>query len=63
MAEREGGDSSDEEGEIAQTVGRKIQDQDNGCRRVEEGHQWLKAKAALFYANDRIVESTDPVWI
>ena len=55
VAEQEGGDSSNEEGDVAQTSERKIQYQENGQRQAEEGHQQLTAKAELLYADDGIV--------
>ena len=30
---------------------------------MEEGHTSLKFKAALFYADDSLVDSTDPGWL
>ena len=30
---------------------------------MEEGHASLKFKAALFYADDSLVDSTDPGWL
>ena len=39
VAEREGGDSSGEDGDGEQMAGRKIRDKDNRQRRVEEGQQ------------------------
>ena len=41
----------------------KIRDRDNGRRRVEEGHERLMVKAILLYADARMVESTDLVWL
>ena len=55
VEEREGGDSSGDDRDGEPTTGRKIQGQDDGRRRAEEGHQRLKVKAALFYANNGMV--------
>ena len=55
MAEQEGGDSSNEEGDVAQTSERTIQYRENGQRQAEEGHQQLTEKAELLYADDGIV--------
>ena len=44
-------------------AGRTIQDRDDGKQWTEEGHQWLTVKAALFYANNGVVASTDPGWL
>ena len=66
VAEREeweGGDSSGNEGDRAQTAGRKKQYQDDGRQWAEEGHQQLMAKAKNFYANFGVVASTDPGWL
>ena len=63
MAEREGGDSSGDKGEGAQTAGRTIWYQDGGQLRAEEGNQQLTAKAELFYANYGMLVSTDPGWL
>ena len=48
---------------MAQTLGRTIWDQDDGQRREEEGHQRLTTKVAFFYADGRMVASTDPGWL
>ena len=50
-------------GDGSQMAGRTIWDQDNGRRRADEGHQRLNVKAALFYADDGMVASTDPGWL
>ena len=63
LAEREGGDSSGDEGDGAQMTGRTIWDQDNGRKWAEEGHQRLMAKTTFFYADDGMVASTDPGWL
>ena len=63
VAEREGRDSSSDEGDVAQTVGRKIRDQDDGRRQAEKGHQRLTVNSALLYDNSGMVESTDPGWL
>ena len=63
MAERDGGDSSEDEGDVAQTVGRTIWDRDDGLQRSEDGYQQLTVKAAFFYADYRVVEYTDPGWL
>ena len=63
MAEREGGGSSYDDGYMVHTVGRTIREQYNGIRRSEEGHARLTVKAAFFYADDRLVASTDPGWL
>ena len=46
VAEREGGDIRDDNGDTAQTSGRKIWERDDGQRQVEEGHARLTVKAA-----------------
>ena len=63
VAEREGRDSSGEEGDGEQTVGRMTQDQENGRLREEERHHRLLVKAELFYSNDGMVVSTYPGWL
>ena len=60
MEEREGGESSDDDGDVAQTVERTIREQDDGRRQAEEGHASLMMKSAFFYADDGVVASTDP---
>ena len=45
---------------MAQTAERKNRDQEDRRRQAEEGHQHLTVKATLFYANYRMVASTDP---
>ena len=50
--------------EAGQTVaGRMIWGRDDGQRKAEERHVQLKVKAAFLYADDRMVSSTDPVWL
>ena len=44
-------------------AGRTIQDRDDGKQWTEEGHQCLTVNAALFYANNGVVASTDPGWL
>ena len=39
------GGSSNDDGDMAQTAGRKIRERENGRRRAEEGHARLKVKA------------------
>ena len=63
VAEREGVDISGDEGDGAQTAGRTIRDQDDGRQWPEEGHQRLTVRAEFFYADDGVVESTDPEWL
>ena len=63
VAERDGGDSSNEKGDVAQTAERRIWDRDDVLRWSEEGHQRLTVKAALLYADNEVVASTDPGWI
>ena len=58
--EREGGESSDGQGNGAQTAGRKIRDHNGGKQWKEEGHQRLTVKAYCFDANNGVVASTDP---
>ena len=55
--------SSDEDGDAAHTVGRKIWEQDDGKRRADEGHARLTVKAAFFYADSGLVASIDPGWL
>ena len=62
-AEREGGDSSGEDGDGEHTAGRMIQDRDSGRRRAEEEHQRLTVKAAFFNTNNGMVASIDPGWL
>ena len=59
VAEQEGGDSSGDKGDVVQTMGRKIQFQDDGRRQAEERHQRLTIKAELFYADNWMVAPTD----
>ena len=40
-----------------------IQEQDEGQRRVEEGHALMMLKSALFHVDGRMVASTDPLWV
>ena len=40
-----------------------IQDQDDYQWQVEVGHARMMVKLELFYADNRMVASTDPVWI
>ena len=63
VAEREEGDRSNEKGDVAQTMGRTIQDLDNGRRRDEEGHQGLMAKSGLLHSENGMVAPTDPGWL
>ena len=63
VAEREGGESSGDKGNGSQMAGRTIQDRDDGKQWTEEGHQCLTVNAALFYANNGVVASTDPGWL
>ena len=58
-----GGGSSDEDGDVAQTAERTIQEQDDGRRHAEEGHARLTVKAELFYVDDGLVASTYPGWL
>ena len=58
-----GGDSIDEDGDVAQTAERTIQEQDDGRRHAEEGHARLTVKAELFYVDDGLVASTYPGWL
>ena len=48
---------------MAQTTGRTIQERDNEQRKAEEGNARLAAKAALFYADKGMVDSTDLGWL
>ena len=59
VAERDGGDSINDEGDTAQMVGRKIRERDDRRWQVEEGHARMMVKAALFYVENRLVASTD----
>ena len=63
VAEREGGESRNADGDMAQTSGRKIQERDNGRQRAEEEHTRLTVKAAFFYADNSLVYSIDLGWI
>ena len=63
VAEREGGDTIDDNRDAEQTAGRTIQDLDNGRQRDEEGNQRLTVKAELFYTNNGMVAYTDPDWL
>ena len=58
-----GGGSSDDNGNAAQTVGRKIWEQYDGRRRVEEGNEKITVKVTLFYADGVMVASIDPGWL
>ena len=60
---QDGGKSSNEKGNEAQTAGSTIWDRDDGNQWAEEGYQRLTVKAVFFYANDGVVASTDPGWI
>ena len=60
---RDGGKSSDDKGDKAQTAGSTIRDRDDGNQWAEEGYQRLTVKAVFFNANDGVVASTDPGWI
>ena len=44
-------------------AGSTIHDRDDGKQWTEERHQWLTVKAALFYADNGVVASTDPGWL
>ena len=63
VAERVGGGSSDDDGDMVQTTGRTIQERDYVQRQAEECRARLTVKAAFFYADDRMLVSTDPGWI
>ena len=63
VVEQEGGDSSGDEGNVAQMTGRTIRDQDDSQRQAEEGHQRLTVKVEFFYADGRMVAPTDPGWL
>ena len=61
VAEGAGGDTSDDD--AAHPESRTIRERDNGQRRMEEGHTWLKVKAYFFYKDDGMVDSTYPGWL
>ena len=63
MEEWEGGGIRYDDKDAAQTAGRKIREQYNGRRRAEEGRARLTVKSEFFYADDRLVDSTDPRWL
>ena len=63
MAEQEGGDISEDDGDAAQTVGRIIREQDDGQQRSKEGHEIFMVKEKFFYADDGMVVSTDLGWL
>ena len=64
VAERAGGGgSSNDNYKAAQLTGNMIRSRDDGQRKAEEGHARLKVKAALFYADDGLVASTNPGWL
>ena len=44
-------------------AGRKIRYRDEGKKCTEEGHQRLTFKTAFFYADNGVVDSTDPGWL
>ena len=60
VAERDGGNISDDEGGAEQTAGRTIRERYDGQLWAEERHARLTVKAELLYADDRMVASTDP---
>ena len=60
---REGGKSSGDKGDDGHTPGKTIQDRYDRKQWAEEGHQRLTIKAALFYADDEVVASTDLGWL
>ena len=62
VAEREGGGSSNEDGDAAQTAGRKIRERDDRRQWAEEGHARLTVKAAFFYVDNGLVASTNLGW-
>ena len=43
--------------------GRTIQGRDDGKRRAEEGHTWLKVQAAFFNVDNVLVASANTGWI
>ena len=63
VAKREGGESSNNEGDGAHTLGRTIWDQDDRKQWTEEGRQRLTVKAEFFYADNEVVASTDLGWL
>ena len=63
MAEQEGEYSRGNNGDREKTAGRMIWDRDDGRQRAEERHKRLTVKAAFFYADYGMVESTDLGWI
>ena len=63
VAAREGGDISEDNRDGEQTKRRTIQDQYDGRKRLEEGHQSLTVKAEFFYVYNGMLASTDLGWI
>ena len=48
MAEWAEGDSSDDNGDIAQMAGRKIRERDDSWRKADEGHARMMVKLESF---------------
>ena len=65
MAEWYAGDDRDDRSrdEAVQPVRQTFRIRDNGRRRIEGGHTWLKVQAAFLYADNGMVDSTNPGWI
>ena len=63
VAEQSWGDISDENVDMAQPVGRKNRERDDGQRRADEVHASLTVKSSFSYADTGLVDSTDPGWI
>ena len=58
-----GGGSSNYNGKTANQAGRTIRKRYDGLRQAEEGHASLTVRAAFFYADYVLVDSTYPGWI
>ena len=64
MSEGDGEDGRDNRSgdEAAQKARQSIREYGNGKRWREGGHTRLKVQTALFYADDKMLSSTNPVW-